>query len=173
MNSVFFKRGVYRKEEDVRKEKIMIRSDRISTLFFVGLSLFICEQSVVFGLGTLDTPGAGMLSFGAGAGMGILALWLLIQSFRSKETHDEVQGGEAFRWGKFWLVCICLFGYAIVVNWLGFVLTTFIVVLALFYILESKKGWRIMIEAALIAVVNHLFFVEWLGLRPPQGFLGW
>jgi len=151
----------------------MIRSDRISALFFVCLSLFICEQSVVFGLGTLDTPGAGMLSFGAGAGMGILALWSLIESLRSKKTPDAVQGDGAFRWGKFLLVCLCLFGYALVVDWLGFILTTFIVVLALFHILESKKGWLVVIKAALIAIVNYLFFVKWLGVSLPQGFLGW
>jgi putative tricarboxylic transport membrane protein len=157
----------------VRKERIVIRSDRISALFFVCLSLFICEQSVVIGLGTPDTPGSGMLSFGAGAGMGILAIWSLIQAFRSKKTHDNVRRDGSFRWGKFFLVCLCLFGYAIVVNWLGFVLTTFIVVLALFHLLESKKGWLVVIEAALIAIGNHLFFVEWLGLSLPQGFLGW
>ncbi|MEI9475272.1 MAG: tripartite tricarboxylate transporter TctB family protein [Deltaproteobacteria bacterium] len=151
----------------------MIRSDRISALFFVGLSLFICEQSVVIGLGTPDTPGSGLLSFGAGAGIGILALWLLIQSFRSKKTHDEVQGGGTFRWGKFLLVCICLFGYALVVNWLGFVLTTFIVVFVLFHLLEPKKWWLGVIEAAAIATGNYLFFVEWLGLSLPRGFLGW
>jgi putative tricarboxylic transport membrane protein len=150
----------------------VIRSDRITALFFVGLSLFICEQSLEIGLGTPDTPGSGLLSFGAGAGIGILALWLLIQSFRSKKTHDEVQDDGTFRWGRFLLVCICLFGYALVVNWLGFLLTTFVVVLVLFQLLEPKKWWLIVIEAAAIATGNHLFFVEWLGLSLPRGFLG-
>ena len=151
----------------------MIRRDRIVALFFVCLSLFICQQSIVIGLGTPGTPGAGMLSFGAGAGMGILAIWSLIQAFRSKKSHDEVQGDGAFRWGKFLLVCICLFGYAIVADWLGFVLTTFIVVLALFHLFEPKGGWFVVIKAAVIAAGNYLFFVEWLGLSLPRGFLGW
>jgi putative tricarboxylic transport membrane protein len=155
------------------KGKNVIRRDRISALFFIGFSLFICEQSVVIGLGTLDTPGAGMLAFGAGAGMGILALWSLIQSFHSKKTHDGVQGGVQFRWGKVLSVCLCLFGYALVVDWLGFVLTTFVVVFVLFHILESKKWWLMVIEAATIATGNYLLFVKWLGLSLPQGFWGW
>lgn len=150
-----------------------MRSDRISALFFVGLSLFICQQSMVIGLGTPDTPGSGLLSFGAGAGMGVLALWSLTQTFRSKKPDDEVQQDRSFRWGKFFLVCICLFGYAIVADWLGFVLTTFIVVLALFHLLESKRRWLVVVKAALIAIGNYLFFVEWLGLSLPRGFLGW
>jgi len=151
----------------------VIRNERISAIFFVALSLFICEQSVEIGLGTPSTPGSGMLSFGAGAGIGILALWLLIQSFRSKKTHDEAYGVGTFRWGKFLLVCTCLFGYALLVNWLGFVLTTFIVVFFLFQLLEPKKWWLGVIQAAAIAMGNYLFFVEWLGLYLPQGFLGW
>jgi putative tricarboxylic transport membrane protein len=155
----------------------VLRRDRLSALFFVCLSLFICEQSVVIGLGTPDTPGSGLLSFGAGAGIGLLALWLLIQTFRSKKTdgvvEDGVQSDRTFRWGRFVLVCICLFGYALVVDWLGFVLTTFLVVFVLFHLLESRKGWLVVVKAALIAIGNHLFFVEWLGLSLPQGFLGW
>ena len=157
----------------MQKGKSVTRRDRISALFFFGLSLFICVQSVIIGLGTPDTPGSGMLPFCAGTGMGLLALWLVIQSFRSKKAPDDVPGDGAFRWGKCFLVCICLFGYAIVVDWLGFVLTTFIAVLALFHLFESKKGWLVVIKAALIAIGNYLFFVEGLGLSLPRGFLGW
>lgn len=105
--------------------------------------------------------------------MGILALWSLIQTLRSQRARDEVPDGKPFHWRRFLLVCLCLYGYALVVNWLGFVLTTFAVVLALFHILDAKMGWLVSIKAALIAIVNHLFFVEWLGLSLPRGFLGW
>ena len=105
--------------------------------------------------------------------MGLLSLWLVTQAFRSKKAPNDVLGEEPFQWGKFSLVCICLFGYAIVVDWLGFVLTTFIVVLAFFHLFESTKGWFAVIKAALIAIGNYLFFVEGLGLSLPRGFLGW
>ena len=68
----------------------MIKSNRSSALFFLLLSIFICQQSVVIGVGTLSQPGPGLLAFGAGAGIGVLALWFLIQSFVSKESRGEV-----------------------------------------------------------------------------------
>jgi len=37
----------------------MIRSDRTSALFFIGLSVFICYQARLIGLGTLRKPGPG------------------------------------------------------------------------------------------------------------------
>lgn len=151
----------------------MIRSDRISSVFFIGLSLFICQQSVDIGLGTPGFPGPGALSFGAGAVIGIIALLRLIQSFFSKEPLDKVRRDEAFRWSKFLLIISCVFGYAIVIHWLGFILSSFILVSLLLLILESQKWWLVVIKAALISMVSHLFFVEWLGLMPPKGFLGW
>jgi putative tricarboxylic transport membrane protein len=155
------------------KERILTKSDRASAFFFLLLSLFICQQSLVIGVGTLSSPGSGLLSFGAGAGIGILALCLLVQSFLSKKIEEEMNDGGTFQKGRFLLVCFCLFGYAAVVNSLGFVLATFIFVLLVLTIIESQKWWLLMIKAALIAIGNYLFFVVWLGLSLPEGIFGW
>ena len=65
-------------------------SNRISSLFFLALSLFVCQQAIVIGVGSLHKPGPGLLSFGAGLGVGCMALGLLIASFISKDSHKEV-----------------------------------------------------------------------------------
>jgi putative tricarboxylic transport membrane protein len=152
----------------------MKSSDRISSLFFLVLSLFICQQSVVIGVGSLGQPGPGLLAFGAGAGIGVLAIWFLIQSFVSKESRSEVaQNGRTLRRGRFLMICISLFAYTIAVNWLGFVLSTFLFIIFILCLIESKKWWRTLIKAALITIGNYLVFVEWLGLRLPKGFWAW
>ncbi len=152
----------------------MTKSDRTPALFFLLLSLFICQQSVVIGVGSLSQPGPGLLAFGAGAGIGLLALWFLIQSIVSKERRGEVApSGRTLRRGSFLLICLSLFGYTIAAKWLGFLLSTFIFIIFIFYMIESKKWWRMLIEAALITIGNYLFFVEWLGLSLPKGFYGW
>jgi putative tricarboxylic transport membrane protein len=152
----------------------MKSSDRFSSLFFLVLSLFICQQSVVIGVGSLGQPGPGLLAFGAGAGIGVLAIWFLIQSFVSKESRSEVaQNGRTLRRGRFLMICISLFAYTIAVNWLGFVLSTFLFIIFILCLIESKKWWRTLIKAALITIGNYLVFVEWLGLRLPKGFWAW
>jgi hypothetical protein len=152
----------------------MTKSDRTPALFFLLLSLFVCQQSVVIGVGSLSQPGPGLLAFGAGAGIGLLALWFLIQSIVSKEQRREVvHNGRTLRKGSFLLICLSLFGYTIAAKWLGFLLSTFIFIIFIFYMIESKKWWRMLIEAALITIGNHVFFVEWLGLSLPKGFYGW
>ena len=152
----------------------MIKSDRFSAFFFILLSLFVCQQSVALGLGTLGRPGPGLLTFGAGAGIGLLALGLLMQSIFSKEGQREIADNErTLQKGRLLLVCLSLFGYTIVVNWLGFFLSTFGFVLFLLRIIESGRWWRMLMKAALITFGNYLIFEVWLGLNLPKGFFAW
>jgi putative tricarboxylic transport membrane protein len=153
---------------------VLINGERVSALFFLLLSLFICQQSIVIGLGALSNPGSGLLSFGAGAAIGLFSLCLLIRSFYSaKPEQGEKDGGEAFHVKRFLFVCLCLLGYTTVVNGLGFVLTTFLFVLVLLGVTESTKWWLLLVKAVLVTAGNYLFFVKWLGLSLPRGFLAW
>ena len=152
----------------------MLRSDRFSALFFLALAIFICQQSMGIGVGTLRRPGPGLLSFGAGAAIGLLSLAFLIQTFLSKKAiagpvQDKGTGGKV----KTISICISLFIFTIAVNWLGFILSTLFFTLFLFRTVESEPWWRSVIKAVLVTVGNYLLFVAWLGLRLPKGFLPW
>jgi putative tricarboxylic transport membrane protein len=152
----------------------MPRSDRFSALFFLALAIFICQQSTGIGVGTLGRPGPGLLSFGAGVGIGLLALVFLIQTFLAKQSpagaeQDEESGGAA----KTITICISLFIYTLVVNRLGFILSTLFFVLFLFRTVESEPWWRSVMKAALVTIGNYLVFVVWLGVRLPKGILPW
>lgn len=152
----------------------MRRSDRYSALFFLALAIFICQQSMGIGVGTLRRPGPGLLSFGAGVAIALLSLAFLIQTFFSKMalTGSSMDGGSGNK-VKTISICISLFIYTIAVNWLGFVLSTLFFVLFLFRTVESEPWWRSVIKAVLVTIGNYLVFVVWLGLRLPRGFLPW
>jgi putative tricarboxylic transport membrane protein len=152
----------------------MLRSDRYSALFFLALAIFICQQSMGIGVGTLRRPGPGLLSFGAGAAIALLSLAFLIQTVLSKKAsagpvQDKETGGKV----KTISICISLFIFTIAVNWLGFVLSTLFFTLFLFRTVESEPWWRSVIKAVLVTVGNYLLFVVWLGLRLPRGLLPW
>lgn len=149
----------------------MAKSDRTSALFFIGLSLFVCQQSTTIGLGTLRKPGPGLLAFGAGAGIGLLSLGLLIQSLASKAKEIKPVHAERFiQRVKFLFICVSPFAYMIIINWLGFAFSTFLFVLFLLYAIESERWWRKVLKAVLITIGNYLIFVVWLGLSLPKGF---
>jgi putative tricarboxylic transport membrane protein len=149
-------------------------SNRISPLFFLVLSLFVCQQAIVIGVGSLHKPGPGLLSFSAGLGVGCLSLWLFLETFISKDTHKEATQTETnLSRSSFIMVCVSLFVYAISVNWIGFVLSTFLFMIFLLRLTESHKWWITILEASLITMGNYLLFVVWLGLSLPKGFFDW
>ena len=152
----------------------MQKSDRIAAIFFLVLSLFVCQQSTVIGVGGLHRPGPGLMSFGAGMGIGLLALAVIVLSFFSKAVPAESEpDGKDGRKGKTSLICLSLFVYAIAVVWLGFILATFAFVLFLFRVVESEKWWFSAGKAALITLGNYGAFVVWLGIKLPKGVLPW
>jgi hypothetical protein len=136
----------------------------------MALSLFICKQATVIGVGSLRRPGPGLLAFGSGAGIGLLALAVFIRTFLSKPAVDAVQDEKSIRRVKFFLICTSLFVYAAVISWLGFVVSTFLFVLFLLRTVQTEKWWRSLLKALLITAGNYLVFVVWLGIRLPGGF---
>jgi putative tricarboxylic transport membrane protein len=147
-------------------------SNRISSVFFLALSLYVCQQAIVIGVGSLHKPGPGLMLFCAGLGVGCLSLWLLLETFISRNIHKEAAPKEVKlnKSSTTVMVCVSLFVYAIAVNWIGFVLSTLLFTIFLLRLIESHKWWITILEASLITLGNYLIFVVWLGLSLPNGF---
>ena len=152
----------------------MKQGDRISAIFFLALSLFVCGHAAQIGIGSLQQPGPGLLVFGAGVGVGLLALWLLVHSSVSKAKQRTVPAEESpLRKGPFLLLCASLFIYTLAASWLGFLIATFLFTVFVFRLVESESWWRTLLKAVLITAGNYLLFVIWLGLSLPKGVLPW
>jgi putative tricarboxylic transport membrane protein len=143
--------------------------DRISAIFFLLLSLFVCGHAYNIGLGSLQQPGSGLLVFGAGMGVGFLALWLLVHSFFKTEVQNDghTEGSPLPKW-RFFALCASLFIYAFAVSYLGFLLPTFLFAIFIFRLIKTEPWWRSVLTAALITIGNYLIFVLWLGLSLPK-----
>ena len=152
----------------------MKQGDRISAIFFLTLSLFVCGHALQIGIGSLQQPGPGLLVFGAGAVVGLLAFWLLIHSLIAKQSRsDGAAEGSPLGKGRFLLLCASLFLYALAASRLGFLIATFLFIVSVFRLVESAPWWRTLLTAALITAGNYLLFASWLGLSLPKGILPW
>lgn len=152
----------------------MKHGDRISAIFFLALSFFVCGHAYTIGLGSLPQPGSGLLVFGAGMGVGFLALWLLIYSFIKREARsDSPTKGSPLRKWRFLALCASLFIYALVASCLGFLLPTFLFSIFIFRLIKTEPWWRSVLTAALITIGNYLIFVTWLGLSLPKEPFPW
>ncbi|MCL2669977.1 MAG: tripartite tricarboxylate transporter TctB family protein [Syntrophaceae bacterium] len=151
----------------------MARSDRYSALFILALAIYICWESMEIGMGTLGQPGPALMSFGAGAGMGLLALVCLIQAFRLGRHPGLPAEAGTSRKGTVIAISVSLFVYAMAVTFLGFILATLLFLFFLFRVVESEPWWRSAVKAILVTAGNYLLFVVWLGVNLPKGILPW
>jgi len=159
-----------------KKTQMVNKKQLYAALFFLALAVFICHQSMRIGVGTLLRPRPGLMSFVAGAGIGLLSLAFLIQILLGKGETSSEPSGEAERGGRMATIVaisVSLFVYTIAVNWLGFILATLLFVLFLFRTVETESWWRSMTKAVLVTLGNYLLFVVVLELQVPKGLLPW
>ncbi len=137
-----------------------------------GFCLYICIESLRLPLGSWRDPGPGFLPLGAGICLGILSLIAFFQA-RSR-TKRRTRGGwySQERWKSLLLILGVLFGYALFLDFLGFLVSTFILLLMLFRFVEPQK-WVVAVGgSALASIASYVVFELWLKTQLPKGILG-
>ena len=148
----------------------MKKTDRIQSLIWGLLGLYIAFAGVQLKLGTPRAPKPGFLIFWMGAIMMILSAAFFLQSF------SAVQDGKKIRWkGRQWpkgiKLMLALFLYAAVFHWLGFILSTFCLLLFLFKGLEPQRWGVALLLSAVTITICYLVFSVFLELQFPPGLL--
>ncbi|MGE0225577.1 MAG: tripartite tricarboxylate transporter TctB family protein [Acetobacteraceae bacterium] len=149
-----------------------LRADTVTALLALALAAYLAYEAMDLGLGEPSDPGSGYIQFWTACIMGVLGLIQLVQSMLP--GGDKTSLGSVFaglRWGKVLYVVGLLVAYAAVLQTLGFVLTTFILLLILFKTVEPQ-GWGVsLIGSAVTTLVAWAVFVAWLGTQMPSGTL--
>lgn len=74
------------------------RADVIIVLIIVALAVFICQQSLLIQVGSLQNPGPGLFPFCTGLGIGFLAvLYFLEATVLVKGEVEELQVKTPFQ----------------------------------------------------------------------------
>ena len=150
----------------------MKKFDFISCGFWLIVGALICEESWRMKLGQFHNPGPGFLPFGAGLILGVGALAVLVMNLRSKPGRDKAFWADRSRWPKVFLTLGCIIVYGVLLESLGFLLTTFFSMGFLFRVIEPQR-WRTVIAGAFFSAVGaYLIFQTWLQVELPKGFLG-
>lgn len=146
--------------------------DQGSSLFWLLLSTFAMIQSLRMGIGTLHNPGMGLMPFGASGLLGILSLTLFIRTSLKKERAAFAPPFSGTLWKRVILVVVALLLYANLMAVVGYLLGTFLLMTVLFWILERKRVWLVLIFSFLTSVITYCVFSVWLQGQYPQGFFG-
>jgi putative tricarboxylic transport membrane protein len=147
--------------------------DKWSSLVWLGLGVLICIESLRLNLGTLHNPGPGFLSFFAGLIVGGLGLVVHLQSRRAPAGDKRAQPlwADRNRGWRMVLTVLALLTYAVLMNYLGFVASTFLFLFFLLKVIEPQR-WAVAVLGSLAASAAFYGVFEW-GLKSqlPKGLI--
>jgi hypothetical protein len=103
-----------------------------------------------------------------------MALGLVLKTTRQKEGAKALRDilSEKVRWEKVLFVIIALLLYGCLMNFLGYLIITFLLMAFLLRFMEPRP-WKAVIAWTLVGSVgSYMVFEVWMKLRLPKGFLG-
>jgi putative tricarboxylic transport membrane protein len=145
-------------------------NDRITSLLLALLGSYVAFEGYSLKIGSLQNPKPGFLVLWAGIILAGLSLLLFIKTFRSPET-TSISPWKGVQWQKGLKIIIYLIIYVAVFKWLGFLISTFIILLLLFKSLEPQRWSIALLLSAVTTVLCFFIFGYFLELRFPQGIL--
>ena len=155
----------------------MSRNGLYDTIFWIALGAFVSAFAYIkLGIGKLNAPGSGLMPFLLGLLFGLLALYKLVTRIlqhgegeeKPKEEEEAEQHGVVYK--KVILVVVALFAYAILIEPLGFILTTFLTMTLLFRSAGFKQWGLALAYSAGVVLITYFLFT-YLGVRFPPGIL--
>lgn len=150
-----------------------MNAERASSVFWLAVGLISLYGSFLLGLGTLHEPGSGFLPFLAGCFICLMAIIVFLQSF----IRGRAQGKIAALWaGVNWhrplIISFAILGFILVLENLGFILTSFLLMFVLFKWVEKTSWAKAIFIPGLVLGLTYLVFDVFLKATLPKGFLG-
>ena len=152
----------------------MKNADQWSGLFLSILAASMIWASVCLPYGSIHNPGPGFFPLWLGVILCGMSIGLFVQTTWRKEKEKTLREilEEDVRWGKVLLVIVALILYGFLMDFIGFLIVTFLLMAVLLRFIEPQP-WKAVIGWALVGSVgSYLIFEVWMKLRLPKGFLG-
>ena len=139
-------------------------SEVVGSLFWMAVGIFFAVGGVKLNVGTLRNPGPGFLPV-------IMAIILIFSSLftLARGLIRPVRPISRFPWRRHALMIASVFFYGLLLELVGFLLSTFITMFILFGLLRGKSSWTmVFIYAAITALAGWLIFSVALNIPFPS-----
>lgn len=153
----------------------MNKRDVAGSIFWILVGSFFCVGSLKYGLFNEGIPGPGLLPFLGGIILIFLGLMVFVVAFRKSGHEKDVQDEffpEKFSLKKIVFTVMAIIFYLVVLEYSGFLLTTFFFMLFLFRFIEPKKWTVAITSSVLIASFFYILFQLLLKVQLPRGIWG-
>jgi putative tricarboxylic transport membrane protein len=145
--------------------------DIISCIVCLSIAVFIFATSLHLGVGTLHNPGPGFILFWAGIFLAVCTCILFGISISKKKgpLHWPDLGSSGNSAGRI-IVMAALTGYCLLLTRLGYIISTFALMLVLFS-LGRMKPWMIILASLITVLFSYYLFDHLLETPLPKGVL--
>lgn len=153
----------------------MKRADRIFAFICLGLSGWLILESFRYDYIVGYTPGPGFHPFWLGVCLGLLSLFLVIDTIRRKDGKKEdkeaklPEGKALLRIG---LILLITAGLCFFMTKIGFVLAAFVFIALVLIVLERFSIFKGILYGVILSGSILLIFRYWLNVDLPKGWLG-
>ena len=145
----------------------------IPSLILIVIGSIFCMGALHLGMGQINAPGPGFVPFIAGVVLILFSLSVILFETKGKtgqETKSKPPIKEQIKVILF--ILVPLFAYTLVMDLLGFIAATFVMLLYLFKA-PKNQSWRFAFGASLLTLAfTYFFFDYFLKVNLPKGFLG-
>ena len=125
-------------------------------------------QALRLGLGQLSEPGPGFLPFCVAVTLAVVAAVLVLRPHRPPPSAEQTAATE-LPWTRVVIVFAGLLFFAAALEWLGFVVTTFLFFCVIFGGAERYRWPLALAASAGTAIILHVVFTL-VGVRLPIAF---
>ena len=143
-------------------------SEIIGSLSLLALGIFMTWQATKLSLGTPRAPGPGFFPFYAALLLIGISLTIFLQALQKKQGERE--GGR--RWERVVLTLALIFVYALILESVGYLLATFLLIFFLLRMMIRKGWWFAPLLAGALSLGSYVLFKIWLNVLLPRGMLG-
>jgi len=146
---------------------------RMGSIFWLMVGIYVAIGAYQLDLGELNEPGPGLIFFGAAVILIIFSIIDLSGIFTrqsQKDNQESIWGGT--QWKRLLLVLGALWAYVFLFNILGFILSTFLLMVFLLKAVEPTKWWIAILSSLSILLISYGVFNLWLKVPFPSGILG-
>lgn len=149
----------------------MRRLDLIGAGFWLFISAIAGLESYRLGLGSFHRPGSGFLPLLAASVLGSLSLFLFLKTLLKGKNTEEEGWENPKGWPKMVFVFAALLVYALVLEKIGFLVITFLLLLGMVKVFEPQSWRKAVVFSFLGSFFCYLLFQKWLQAQLPPGIL--
>ena len=150
----------------------MKRSQLAASTVLAGLAGFVLLESRHLSFGTMRVPQTGFFPWVLATLLLILCVILFAQGLFGAESDRPPNHILPEGWSRIAFTLVAMVGFAVMLERLGFLLTTFFLMILLLRAIESQRWSKVFFVALLTAIASYGIFGWILGIPLPGGVFG-